>query len=282
VANPSGKPGRGAVLLVALASCLAALAGSAPQQRVHELGVIDYYARYYNFDKRGRPAADRGTPALCELLRQAEIRFEVIDVDVLLARRKAARDTFKRLLIPEFAFTLTQDHYDGALDYVEDGGLLILNNSYFALDRERFYWCDAADKQTRIPERTFLGVRGHRSPVLTRIKLLDPCPLTAGLSTGAWIDLRETAWARQTHNSAAEVVGIGNVVVRGVDVSSVVLAYRKVGEGASIYFGPFLRAGAFADPALRRLVDNAFSAETLAWLCLQAADEAPEAHDSKD
>jgi len=253
--------------LAARLACTSIAADPPAPKRVHELGLIDYYARYYSFDRKGRPVEDRRLAGLADLLRQAGLPITVVDVDLFLDYRKSERDTYKRLHIPEFAFTLTQDMYDGIADYVEHGGLLVLNNSYFQLDKEREYWLDAKDKRTWIPERSFLGVFGHRSPVLNRIKLLQACPLTQGLPIGRWIELQETSWARQTRNLSAEVIGQGNLLLRGKDVKTVLLTYKKVGAGATIYLGPFLRAGALAEPSLRKMVGNVFSDETLSWLC---------------
>ena len=257
------------VCMAARLLCTAAAADPPAPKRVHELGLIDYYARYYNFDRKGRPVKDRRLAVLADLLRQAGLPVTVIDVDVLLDFRKSERNTYKRLLIPEFAFALTRDMHEGLADYVEHGGLLVVNNSYFQLDEEREYWLDARDKRTRIPERSFLGVFGHRSPVLNRIKLVQACPLTQNLPVGTWIDLRERAWARQTRNLAAEVIGHGNLLLRGKDVTTALLTYKKSGAGAAIYLGPFLRAGALAEPSLRKIVHNVFSDETLRWLCRQ-------------
>lgn len=269
-ATPGLVAGRLLALLALPAYTPICFAQSAPQPvRQHELGLIDYYASYDLFDRNGRPVEDRRRPQLRELLEQSGLTVTPVDVDIFQDFRKTERDAYKRLLIPEFAYTLTEQILDGMANYVASGGLLIVNNSYFALDQERLYLQDAADKQTRIPERTFLGVSGHRSPVLTKLRVLTSCPLTHGVPVGTRVEIPEKAWARQTRNFSAEVVATGNVLLRGEDVDTVLISYRKCGDGASIYFGPFLRPSSLESPVLRTLLRNACSAETLQWLCAQ-------------
>jgi len=135
------------------------------------------------------------------------------------------------------------------------------------LDANDNYMADAKDTQTDYPQRRFLGVFGHSSCRIDRIKILHQCPLTAGLPVGEWLALTAAVGARRTRTVAAEVIAECNRVTKHGEAVQPFLTFRHVGKGACIYFVGPLHAD--AGDQYQRLVRNLFSPTVVDWLCLQ-------------
>ena len=201
-----------------------------------------------------------------DAVRRAGLAPEAVDADLFLPKNKANRDRFKRLLIPAASDYFAQAMYEGMDDYVTSGGLLITNGSLLLLDKNANYRVDEGDGVTDFSREHFLGVYGHGSCMMRRLKSLHECPLTQGLPLNAWVTLNSPVAGRQTRNHSAEVLVVSDTVVRDSPRGSQpFLTYRHQGRGAAIYLVGQL--GGSAEKPVLQLLQNILSPATLEWLC---------------
>jgi len=229
------------------------------------VGVVAYFAKYTR--KVPHASGKRAVKACFAAVKTAGLQPEWVDVDIFLPAHKGRREQFKRLVISTYADWFSQLMYEGMDAYVRSGGLLVTNVSMVLLDANDNYMADAKDTQTDYPRKRFLGVFGHSSCRISRIRARHQCPLTAGLPTGEWLTLTAPTGGRRTRTVGAEVVAVCNRITKHGETVQPFLTFSHVGKGACIYFvGPLHADGG---DQYRRLVKNLFSPIVVDWLCLQ-------------
>lgn len=247
------------------ATCLTPPALGEAARWSREVGVIDYFAKYTR--KAPDASGKRAVRACFDAVKAAGLQPEWVDVDIFLPTHRSRREQFKRLVIPTYADWFSQLMYEGMDDYVRRGGLLITNVSMILLDANDNYVADAKDTQTDYPQKRFLGVFGHSSCRISRIRILHQCPLTAGLPVGEWLPLTASIGARRTRTVGAEVIAECNRITNQGETVQPFLTFHHVGKGACIYFvGPL---HAIAGGQYRQLIKNVFAPAVVDWLCLQ-------------
>ena len=153
---------------------------SGPRDR--EIGILDYAARYET--STSKRALVQAGQECWKLVEEAGLKPQWFDVDLLLPAGRAERNRFRRIFLPASVAWLSQPMLEGLADYVESGGLLVTNASLILLDANANYKADPGEGTTRFASDGFLGVLGHAGCTMDRIKVVRPCPLTAGLADG--------------------------------------------------------------------------------------------------
>lgn len=238
-----------------------AVAPTGPRDK--EIGVLEYARKYQPRSKQAASAAFREA---CAAVRKAGLEPEPVDVDIFLPKARDARNRYKRLLIPSGTDWFSQAMYQGMDDYVRGGGLLITNCSMILLDADANYRIDPGDGITTIAQNTFLGVHGHASCTMQRVKVLHDCPLTSGLTRDAWLKLDRPLAGRQAGNLSAEVLVVSDRIIKGEEQGQQpFLTFKHQGNGACIYLVG--QIGRDPEPALGQIFGNILSPATLQWLC---------------
>jgi len=230
-----------------------------------DVGVIDYYAKYTRKapDRSGKAAVT----ACFNAVKAIGMQPELVDVDIFLDAHRQKREQYRRIVIPPTADWFSPTMYQGMDEYVLSGGLLITNVSLILQDANDNYMIDQSDGISDFAQKHFLGVRGHASCYVTRLKILHDCPLTAGLPSDIWLDLTSRLGSRRTSNVGAYVVVNARGTYREQAVEQPFLTFKHSGRGACIYLAGALAAKAGKNYA--RITENLFSDQVLEWLCLQ-------------
>jgi len=234
--------------------------GRTPRNR--EIAVVDYARKYQTTT---RAAAD-SFANYCKAVRKAGLTPETVDVDIFLPSQRAERNRYKRIVIPASTDWFSKPMYEGMGEFVRDGGLLITGSGLLLLDVNDNYHAAGAAVFAELPMRSFLGVRANASASTRRLKVLQPCPVTAGLPLGEWIELAPPTSGRQTRNESAEVLVMSDRTQRDrTDGEQPFLTCKHSGRGACIYLVGHV--GPEPDKMLERLIANICSQATLEWLC---------------
>lgn len=253
-----------ATMAAAAAAILCGSALAAPRPKA--VGLVDYLSRYQY--PRGKRGAKAGLKNMEARLKEIGLRPERVSPDIFLPRNKAACDRFQRIVVPGGAEFFSRAIHEGMNDYVRRGGLLVTNVSMVLEDVDEDYVVTNKDKQTDYPAKSFLGVRGHQSARITRLKALAECPLTRGMKEGEWITLTKPTAGRNARNLSADVVILSDrIMKRRKPSEQPFLTFKHQENGACIYLVG--RVGTLKGPTALRVFRNIFSAETLNWLCLQ-------------
>jgi hypothetical protein len=234
--------------------------------RGKEIGIVEYLRSHPDAEAKQNIAK---TVECCgKAVKETGLSPEGVDVSIFLRQNKAQRDQFKRILIPCAGDRFTPEMHEGMDDYVRSGGLLITNSSLLILDAGVGPKADKGIATTDYPMKHFLGVRGHSSCLMRRIKVLQECPLTKGLETNTWVTLEQELGGRDTRNCSAEVVVVANRVKKAVEQGEQpFLTYKHQDKGACIYLVG--QIGEKPDRTLSRILANICCPETIEWLCLQ-------------
>jgi len=231
--------------------------------RDKEIGVLEYTRKYKTASDR---SASEHFKNCLKAIQQAGLTPEVVDVDIFLPQNRAERNRFKRLFIPAGAEWFSKAMYEGMNEFVRDGGLLITGSGLLLLDTNANYRADDGSSMSDFARDTFLGVRAHASVTMRQVKVLQPCPLTAGLPVGEWIRLDPASPGRWTLNRSAEVLIIADRFKDDrPDGEQPFLTVKHSGRGACIYLVG--QIGKTPDRTLAQILKNACSAATLQWLC---------------
>lgn len=230
-----------------------------------DVGVVDYYAKYTRKapDRSGKVAVT----ACFNAVKATGMEPELVDVDIFLHAHKHKCEQYRRIVIPPTADWFSPTIYQGMDEYVLSGGLLITNVSLILQDANDNYMIDPGDGTSDFAQKHFLGIHGHGSCHVTRLKILHECPLTAGLPIDSWLDLAARVGSRRTRNVGAYVVVHALHTYRDQEVEQPFLTFKHSGKGACIYAAGALAAN--AGETCARLVENIFSDKVLEWLCLQ-------------
>jgi len=249
---------------IALTLLLASLAYAEP--RTKELGVIDYFKSYKG--RKSEKSGKRVIKYFVAQLQALDLKPEMVDVDIFLPEHKAERDQYKRLVITCHTDWFSQKIYEGMNDYVKSGGLLVTNSSLVLEDKDGDYQIEEGEGITKYPAKTFLGAEGTQSLYMTKVRSLKECPLTEGLKTGEWIELKSKTAGRLLRRVTAEVIIESDTIYRGKPSrDQAFLTYKHQDKGACIYLvGQVSRTD---DPTMLQILRNIFSDKTLDWLCMQ-------------
>lgn len=233
--------------------------------RDRDIGILDYAKKYEVKSKR---AADEALKSWIGLIQKTGLTAETVDVDIFLPSQRTERNRFRRLFIPQGAEWFSKAMYEGMNEYVRDGGLLITGTGLLLLDANANYRADDGSTLTDFARETFLGVRAHASATMHRLKVVQSCPLTAGLSADAWITLETTFSGRETTAKSAEVIIISDRSKKDeVEGEQPFLTYKHSNRGACVYLVG--TSGKPSDKILVQLMSNICSRATLDWLCAQ-------------
>jgi len=255
------------VTLIALA-ILGGAAAAAP--RTNEVGIVRYLDRYTFADSaKGRErGVKNAADAIYARIKEIGLTPEWVDPDIFMEQRRGERDRFKRIVIPSAGEWYSRAIHEGMNDYVQNGGLLVVNMSLVCEDNGDYVIGSKGGATTKYPGDTFLGVFGHATANMTRIKAVAANALTRGLTVDEWITLEETMGGRKTRNISAEVVVISDHQTKtGKTVEQPFLTFKHQNKGACIYLVG--QVGALTDKTVRQIFRNIFSNETREWLCLQ-------------
>ncbi|MCX6909927.1 MAG: hypothetical protein NTY01_18055 [Verrucomicrobia bacterium] len=245
----------------ASASPAAVAARTGPRDK--EIGVLDYARK---FEVKSKRDTERMLQSRLQMIQQAGLTPETVDADIFLPQNRATRNRYKRLFIPGGSDWFTQAAYEGMAEYVRDGGLLITCSGLLLLDANANRRADEGEGITEFSKNGFLGVRAHAGATMRRLKVLQSCPLTAGLATDGWITLETPLSGRDTLNRSAEVVIISDRTKRDQpDGEQPFLTYKHTGRGACIYLVG--QTSATPDKTFVLLLKNICSPATLDWLC---------------
>jgi len=233
--------------------------------RDREIGILDYTSRYET--SAPKRAAAQARQECWQTIEAAGLKPAWVDVDLLLPAGRAERNRYRRIFLPSSVSWLSQPMLEGLADYVQCGGLLVTNASLILLDANANYKGEPGEGTTRFAAEGFLGVFGHAGCTLERMRVVRPCPLTAGLSDG-WMTLVPAAGGRRTTIRSAETVMVASGSYRDGRVEQQpFLTFKHSGRGAAIYLVG--QVGPKSAPELKRILANALGSETLAWLCWQ-------------
>jgi hypothetical protein len=154
--------------------------------RDREIGILDYTSRYET--STSQRAVAQARQECWQTIEAAGLKPAWVDVNLLLPAGRGERNRFKRIFLPSTVSWLSQAMLEGLADYVQSGGLLVTNASLILLDANGNYRADSGEGTTRFAADGFLGVFGHAGCTLDRLRVVRPCPLTAGLPDG-WLPL---------------------------------------------------------------------------------------------
>ena len=240
-------------------------AGRPGPVRDKELGVLDYFARYES--KTSKHDMERSRKECCQVLEEAGLKPEWVDVDLFLPAGRAERNRCRRIFIPGTTGFLSQAMLEGMADYVRSGGLLVTNASLILLDSNANYRVDPGEGVTHFASDGFLGVFGHGGCMMDRLLVTRRSPLTVGLPEG-WLPLQPPSGGRRTTIHSAETLMVAAGTYRDAKIErQPFLTFKHSGRGAAIYLAG--QVGAKSDPRLKQIFKNTLSPETLRWLCWQ-------------
>ena len=253
--------------IIAVAATIVALTLglSATAARDKELGVINYFAKYeYPNEIKKQKALEKDSQTFFAEIEKLGQKPEWVDTDVFLAANQTQRDSYKRLLIPAAANWFTKEMYDGMLDYVRNGGLLITQSALLLLDNDGSYRCGGT-ATTAMCRKTFLGVTANGGAEKPEIKVLVDNPLTRGLKVGEWLKADRVS-GRFVAEGSAKTAVIAKQTNKKGDSEGPLVTWKSTGKGACVFI-----ACAFhpKDPALVTLMKNALSEETREWLIVE-------------
>ncbi|MBI5820603.1 MAG: hypothetical protein HZA88_16675 [Verrucomicrobia bacterium] len=233
--------------------------------RDKEVAVLDYAKKYEVKSKR---SAEGVFKSWLQMIQQTGLAPEPVDVDIFLPQNRAERNRYRRIFIPPGSEWFSQAMYESMNDYVRDGGLLITCSGLLLLDANANYRVDDGEGISDFTQNTVLGVRAHAGALMHRLKVVQACPLTAGLPTEGWITLSTPASGRATTARSAEVAIISDRSQKDrADGEQPFLTYKHNGRGGCIYLVG--TAGKSSDKTLTQLLSNLCSRATLEWLCAQ-------------
>jgi hypothetical protein len=187
----------------------------------------------------------------------------LIDETIFLKENRGKCASYKRILVPAIAHMFSSEMYEGMTEYVQNGGLLIINTSPLFMGS----YNDSFEKQP-FGKLGFelVGVYGQSTGDITKMRILSLSPITEGLPANEWIALEPSAIGRLTKitGNATEVV-TADVLQKGKPIGNrPLLTYKRTGKGVCIYFVPTINP--VMDENLKALLKNVLSDKTLKWL----------------
>jgi len=235
-------------------------------ERPKAVGVINYYAKY---SARTTERTEKNTKAVSdffERVKAVDDRAEWVDVDIFLPDRKEERDKWQRLIIayPTDYFTLKM--YEGMLDYIRSGGLLITQISGVLVDANENYEHDEGTTSSFALEN-FVGVHGASGCIIDQVKVVEQSPLTEGISTDDWQTLDPPVGSRCTTNQKAKVLMISKQQCKGPEQQGPYLSVMSVSKGACVYVAGALNSMQCAVQG--QVMKNCLSPQTLEKYCIQ-------------
>lgn len=237
-------------------------------ERKKELGLLNYFAKYEHPDKRREKLYSKHLKKYFTQLEKLGHTPEWVDVDVFLPSQKAERDTFKRIIISYHADWFTLEMYQGMLDYVQSGGLLITHAGLVLLDKNSEYQCSGGT--TSFCRESFVGVLALGGSQKPEIKALVDNPLTTGLELNKWISIGDRVSGRTTKKLTANVAVSCKQIEKKGESEGPFLSWKSTGKGACIYLVSIYWAE--IEP-IHIMMKNILSEETLKWLCIQNISE---------
>ncbi len=235
----------------------------AAEDRSKELGIIDYFAKYEHHDQRRHKIYDKMIKKLFADIAKLGVKPEWADVDIFLSGKAKERNQYKRIMIPYWGDWFTKEMYEGMLDYVKSGGLLITQSGLSLEDKNSDYQCGDIGV-IKLARNSFLGVRGSGGARKTEIKAIMVNPLTKDLKQNTWLDIGKKVYGRANRNISANVAVIAKQEFRKKVVEGPFLTWKQAGKGACIYFSCVYWPD---NPPINQLMKNVLSEETLKWLC---------------
>ncbi len=233
--------------------------------RDKEIAVLDYAKKYEVKSKRAMEGAFK---SWMQMIQEAGLTPEPVDVDIFLATNRAERNRYRRIFIPPGSEWFSQAMYAGMTEYVRDGGLLITCSGLLLLDANANYRADDGEGIHDYAQNTVLGVRASASALIHQLKVVQSCPLTAGLPADGWITLSTPASGRAATTRSAEVAIISDRSQKDrPNGEQPFLTYKHTGRGGCVYLVG--TAGKTSDKTLTQLLSNLCSRATLEWLCAQ-------------
>lgn len=243
-----------------------AFSGMCFAERNKEIGVVDYQKFQWMSGETNRTDAKykNYTLPLFNAIKELGYTPEWVSMDIFLPENKAERDKYKRIVISCACAWFTPEMYEGMTDYVKNGGLLITNESLFGIDANRNYKNDEGDTYMK-GGNPLVGVYGHSSVYMTKIKVESVCPLTEGLTSETWIELGEKIAGRRAINKGAYILIISDSIYKEQPSNNQpFLTFKNSGKGACIYIVPNL--GSVKNKYLSIILKNSLSEKTLEWL----------------
>ncbi len=242
-------------------------------ERDKEIGVVEYKKFEW---KSTNYTYNAYTLPLFNAIKDLGYSPEWVSMDIFLPENKTERDKYKRIVISAAGLWFTPEMYEGMTDYVKSGGLLITNSSLLLVDANRNYKLDKEDNYMKDGFET-VGVFGHASVSMTKIKVEVACPLTEGIPEGEWLELEGKVEGRVTANKSATVLITAE---RWSDTwektdykgwkpdkgNQPFLTFKHSGKGACIYIVPALSSNSVKDKYISVILKNVLSKKTLEWL----------------
>ena len=245
-----------AILQLASATVLA--------QRSREAAVVEYKEFVTPWAQSHFKALTKPT---FDAVAERNLAPEWVLMDLFLLRNTAERNRYKRIVLSSAACWFTPEMYEGMLDYVRSGGLLIVNTPLGAVDRNSNRRLDKLDKWMVKPGNKIVGAYGVSNGSMTKTKTLTDCPLTRDLPRGDWAPLKARLTGRTAQSFTATPVVLSDFIRRKKRKrDQPMLLYKRAGKGACVYIVPRLCAESLKEPHVRTILTNALSPETLKWL----------------
>lgn len=237
------------------------------ESREHDVGVVNYYAKYEARTEDRQDRQSRTVDAQFELFKEVDDRVAWVDVDIFLKTAKAERDTYKRIVIPYSTEWFTMEMYEGMEDYVRSGGLLITLSAGILVDENKNYRQDDGTT-TDFLRQSVIGVQARSGSTIQEVKVVNADSLlTRGLDADHWLTLQRGSGSRCTENINATVVMVSRQTCDGETAERPHLTHNAIGKGSCIYI-----AGSIynvEDPVHTQIATNVLSDETLAAFCTQ-------------
>lgn len=252
--------------IISVILLLTLFAGLNASARDKELGIVNYFSKYELDDpKKEETSAKELKIFFSEIEKLETVKPEWVDVDIFLPHNRVQADNFKRIIIPRSANWFTMEMYEGMLQYVKSGGLLITQSALLLLDKNADYKGGDPDT-TMFARKSFMGVSSSGSSQMREMKVLQENALTKGFAMNEWVKFNDTLYGRISKNQSAQEVIIAKQKWKDGEGEGTFLAYKSTGQGACIYLdGSFIPK----EPVIVRLMKNILSEETLKWLCVR-------------
>ncbi len=196
-----------------------------------------------------------------------KLKIKEVNADIFLPANQAEAAKYKRIFIPFWHMVFPLQAYDGMNEYVRGGGLILTDSILSGIDTDGDFKMDYTtslkkkQKKPDHPRQGFhapTGVVAHSTVEVKNITSLAQCPVTLGLTSGETTPMNFKM--RQVTNHRATVVVTGDGVRKDQEFKAMpVVTFLHEGKGAFLYI----------PVNVELFFKNAFSEETLDWLCDQ-------------
>ncbi len=232
--------------------------------RTKDIGIITF--EDFSHPKAGIYHRNEEKP-IFNHLKKAGLNPEWIKPEIFYKANREKCNTYKRIFIAFPAFAFSPEMYEGMTEYVKSGGLLIANNILSMIDTDDDSKIDFKKGDRHFPKPGFPTVGVHSPFIIrgTEMKVVEACPLTAGLPEKKSHEVKTRLYSRYIRTSTATpvVLAEGLYKEKRKHKNSPLVAFKHQGKGACIFLGMRIM---FKDDWVIKIFNNTISNDTLEWL----------------